>query len=83
MSDEMPTTDDVRYAYIEGAVEWYEQEAEKAFDRWLAAHDTATRTAALEEAAVIVRNNFGRSWVAWGTLGHLAAAIRAAKDGAQ
>ena len=43
----------------------------------------ATRTAALEEAAVIVRNNFGRSWVAWGTLGHLATAIRAAKDGAQ
>ena len=38
------------------------------------------RAAALEEAAVIVRNNFGRSWVAWESLGHLAAAIRAAKE---
>ena len=38
-TDRMLTTDDVRYAYIEGAAEWYEQEAAEAFDRWLAAHD--------------------------------------------
>ena len=85
MSDERTrTTKEVRdgYAYDHYS-EYPDPYYELRFDRWLTAHDTATRTAALEEAAVIVRNNFGRSWVAWVTLGHLAAAIRAAKDGAR
>ena len=59
------------------------EQARAEFDQWLTALDAEIRNAALEDAAVIVRNNFGRSWVAWGTLGHLATAIRAAKDGAQ
>ena len=82
MSDERTrTTKEVRdgYAYdsYSGDVDPY---YELRFDRWLAAHDAEIRNAALEEAAVIVRNNFGRSWVAWESLGHLAAAIRAAKE---
>ena len=39
ITDRMPTTDDVRDAYIESAFEGYEQEAAEAFDRWLAVHD--------------------------------------------
>ena len=53
-TNRMPTTDDVRYAYIESAAEWYEQEAAEAFDRWLAAHDAEIRAAALEEAATLL-----------------------------
>ena len=51
--DRMSTTEDVRDAYIESAFEGYEQEAAEAFDRWLAAHEDAIRTVALEEAAQI------------------------------
>lgn len=70
-----PETHEIRGAYC---ATYYDEIAAGEFDRWLLTHDAEIRTAALEEAAVIVRNNFGRSWVAWGTLGHLAAAIRAA-----
>ena len=78
MSDEWtPTTEDIRTSWYD---DWFPSLSYAAFDRWLAAHDAEIRNAALEEAAVIVRNNFGRSWVAWESLGHLAAAIRAAKE---
>ena len=55
MSDEYtPTTEKVRNDY---AYDWnggfVDARYELQFDRWLAAHDAATRTAALEEAAEI------------------------------
>ena len=57
MSDYTLTTEVVREVYAwrdgypyEGAID---PQLEARFNRWLAVHDAATRTAALEEAAVI------------------------------
>ena len=53
MSEYMPTTERVRhdYGYATGNGGFADHRYELQFDRWLSAHDAATRTAALEEAA--------------------------------
>ena len=82
MSDYTPSRSDVREMWTESqdithgrGQDFHEAE----FDRWLAAHDAATRTATLDEAAVIVKGNLGRIWIVAETLGDIAAAIRASK----
>ena len=65
MSDEYtPTTEDIRSSYrisdndkvTHPGLAWDRIITAEGLDRWLTAHDAATRTAALEEAAVIVEN---------------------------
>ena len=51
MSEYTPTTDYIRAAYSDSAIEDFQDELQSEFDCWLAAHDAATRTAALKEAA--------------------------------
>ena len=56
------TTEDVREAYANGV--WNDgvgragPEVDTEFQRWLVAHDAATRNAALEEAAAIAEGEF-------------------------
>ena len=50
----------------------------EGFDRWLSVHDAATRTAALEEAAVIAESEVLRQ--TYSVKKDIATAIRAAKE---
>ena len=72
MSEYTPTTKQVRQGYIWDYCPENTEERKILFDRWLAAHDAATRTATLEEAAVIADSFGGTEW-------GIATAIRAAK----
>ena len=88
MAEFTPTIDEVRFRYAEFPyVSQIEDEPgdPAEFDRWLSAHDAATRTAALEEAAVIaMRMFFGGDRIgrlhSWGAQ-QAALAIRSAKAG--
>ena len=82
MSDEYtPTTKQVRHDY---AYNWNTESVDAdfvaRFDRWLAAHDAAARTAALEEAAVIAEKTISYQYMVTSS-GHISAAraIRFAK----
>ena len=54
MSDYTPTTDYIRATYSDSNIDDFQDELQAEFDRWLTAHDDATRIAVLEEAAVDV-----------------------------
>ena len=60
MSDDMPTTAYVRQVFSNKPGSYYAKQ-QAIFDRWLLDHDAATRTAALEEAAVIAEQHSARS----------------------
>ena len=62
MSEYTPATEQVRrdYAY-NWNTEHVDADFEAGFDRWLTDHDAATRTAALEEAAVIAEQHSAHS----------------------
>ena len=94
MSDYTPTTEEIRSSYplsdedkvTHPALAWDRIITVESFDRWLTAHDaetrTATRTAALEEAAVIATAESDDLRYGF-TCRSIAHSIRAAKDGAQ
>ena len=79
-----PTTDDVQEAYANWA--WNDGlgraglEVDAELQRWLTAHDTATRNSALEEATTIVNR---QSCVPIACKWQVHAAIRRAKEETQ
>ena len=87
MSDEFTlTTGQIKELCLLGAIDaaggehnLYMFETVSMINRWLTAHDAATRTAALEEAAVIAESEVLRQ--TYSVKKEIAAAIRAAKEG--